>query len=192
MTGIRWIRILILVLGSLLLIGVVACTGDDDDSSGDDDSGATPAASADSGDGDSGDDDDSGDDASGEDLDVCALITNEEASEALGEEVTPAEPENFPPLYSCSYDSENGVITITVATGTREEVEEIYSIGTEGYEEVDGVGEQAHWSGSPTDTLEVLQDNYDVSVSVFSLGPEELDYKQLSIGLAEDVLGRLP
>ncbi|MEK7247260.1 MAG: hypothetical protein AAB092_02190, partial [Chloroflexota bacterium] len=101
-------------------------------------------------------------------------------------------PTTFPPLYSCAYDSENGVITLTVVTGAREEVETIYEVGTEGYEKVDGVGEKAHWSDSPADTLEVLEGDYNVSISVFSLGAEELDYKQLSIELAGSALDRLP
>jgi hypothetical protein len=187
-TTFKWLRVLSLALAITFALALVACSGDDDDGGSGDDGGDTPVASQDQGDDDSGDD--GGDPV--DDLDVCSLITEEEASAALGEPITSTEPENFPPLYSCAYDSENGVITLTVATGTRAEVEEIYQIGTEGYEEVSGVGEQAHWSGPPTDTLEVLDGNYDVSISVFSLGAEELDYKQLSIDLVEDALGRLP
>ncbi len=188
MANVNLSRRLILILATIVLLTLIlSCGGgggDDADDSGDD-SGGEPTAEAtkDSTSDDSGDDDD---------LDVCSLITADEASEALGEKITSTEPTTFPPLYSCAYDSENGVIILTVVTGTREEVEEIYEVGTEGYEKVDGVGEKAHWSGSPADALEVLEGDYNVRISVFSLGEEELDYKQLSIELAGSALDRLP
>jgi hypothetical protein len=178
-----------LLVAALLIISLlVACSGDDDDGSGgDDDGGSTPAATEDTGDG-AGDDD--GGEA--ETLDVCALVTEKEAGAALGEEITLTEDEASPPVAACTYESENGVVTITVTTGTRAEVEETFNFGTEGWEVVDGVGEEAAWSGPPQEALEVLQGNYSVGVSVFSTGEQEMDYKELSIGLAESALDRLP
>lgn len=194
MANVNLSRRLILTLATIVLLTLILSCGGDDDADSVDDSGGEPTAEAttDSTSDDSGDDDGDGGSSGGDDLDVCSLITEGEASEALGEKITSTEPTTFPPLYSCTYDSENGVITLTVVTGTREEVEAIYEVGTEGYEQVDGVGEKAHWSGSPADTLEVLEGDYNVSISVFSLGEEELDYKQLSIDLAGSALDRLP
>lgn len=178
--------LLLLSLAAATLL-LAACGGDDDDSSGDDTSEPTATREADN----EEPTDESSDDGDGSDLDVCALLTEDEVSEVLGEEPVTKEDTNFPPVYSCAFDTESGVVTVTVVTSLPGSPARVaFEAATADGEEVDGLGDAAAWLPSPVDTLEVLDgDNY-VSISVFKVG-EDLPYQELSTQLAEKILDRL-
>jgi len=130
----RWVMLLAAVIATLALLGA-ACGGDDDDGGAD----GAATATEDSGDGgdDTGDDetpeatadgdgDDDGGEGSSEDaVDACSLITKDEAEAALGDAVDDGEPGDFPPVYSCRYQTEDfDILDVTVVVYDDDETAE--------------------------------------------------------------------
>jgi len=154
---------------------VAACGGADDDS---DDTGTSATAS----------NEPVGQD---EQVDACALLTEEEAAEALGSNVEPGEPSDFAPFFGCRWavDGTLDYVDVTVLTGTSTELEYYFEL-TDETESVDGYEEKAQWA-EHTGTFEVLTEDYDVSVGVGVLNREPVEAKEIAIGLMEKVLSRL-
>ncbi len=190
----------------IALLTIAACGGDDDDLSGND-----PAATEESDDGDGGDDetaepteDDGGDDGGDEDtpepteddgdrgdppVDVCDLLTTDEAERTLGDPVDDPAPDNSDPYFSCTWETENfDDVTIEIFAESEQERESYYSATFEP-EEISGMGNKAQY----TDLigLEVMTDNYVVTVTIFDFDLDEDEKRDLTLGLGERVLGRL-
>ncbi|MEX0683295.1 MAG: hypothetical protein WD904_08195 [Dehalococcoidia bacterium] len=198
----RWMgKRLVLVLGLLAVAALLlaACGGGDDDDDAGDDGGATATetgATDDSGDdgGDASGDgsgDDGGDD-SGSDFDACTLLTQDEVERVIG----PADEglnQNFDPIFSCLWSADAGgmdYLSVGVFAGSDQELGAFFEL-TEDGEEIQGLGEGAQFSES-FGTLEVLVDGYYVTVNVSMFEREPDEVRDITTGLAERVLGRLP
>jgi hypothetical protein len=182
--------LVLLTLGTVMLL-IAACGGGDDDDSGGgnggDESGATSEADV----AEPTDEPSDGEGDDGSDVDVCAMLSEEDVSSVLGEEPVTKEPTSFGPVASCAFDTENGVVTVTVVTDLPgSTAREAFELAIEGAEEVDGIGDAAGWLGEPVNSLEVLQDDKYISVSVFKVFEEDLPYKDMSIELAEKILAQ--
>jgi len=164
-------------------------SGGDDDDSGDDDSGD------DTGDDDDAADDDSGDDAAagagGDDTDVCALASEDEIQDILGEPVTADDDGSGRPFYQCTWQAESFTTAyVTVYVDDQDTLEEYFGF-TENAEEIDGLGDRAQWS--PTlGVLEILVEDYDLTVQLVDLTGNEDDVVLANAtAIAELILERL-
>lgn len=173
------------VLSALMLLS--ACGGGDDD----DDRGDSEPTATEEQDGDSGGDDEPAPDEGDGDFDVCALMTEEEVADIIGFDTTSSSSNDFDPFFGCKYDFDSGNVSISVYRDDREVVEAFYEL-TADAEQVDGVGDRAQYT-ELFDQLEVLDGNYDITVSVFSFdGESEVDTLELDKELAQLLLDRLP
>ena len=170
-----WILTGVAVAGLALVLS--ACGGgDDDDDSGDDGGAAT--ATLDSGDG--GDEetpeataedegtDEGGHDSAADAVDACSLVTKDEAEAALGAPVSDGEAQDYPPIYSCRYMTQDSyLVDVTVVVFENDDqAEEVHdqAVNLNDYEKVDGIGERAYYALGFG--LTVLQDEFELSVSV--------------------------
>ena len=130
----------------------------------------------------------------GSGIDVCALVTQEEAGAAIGSPVGEPVEENVPPIYSCSYDTPGfdgvSVIVVEYADAAQAEAAFQMAIDINDYEEVTGVGDRAYRS-YPIFDLNVLTGRYELSVDVTDSSEEEQQYQKAS-ELAEKALSRMP
>ncbi len=130
---------------------------------------------------------------SGEDAAACALLTSDEVSAAVSEDMTIFSSADHAPTSDCEWDnaSETTAVYVTVFnSGSSDGAEAEYSLLDENSEPVDGLGEKAHWVDG-LDILEVLrgENNLEVQVVDFKSGSDPLTEAR---GLAEIALGRLP
>ena len=198
----RWWTVLGAAVATLALFAA-ACGGGDDDEAGDDGAATATADSGDDGD-DGGDeetpeatiaegDDDNGDDSSADAIDVCALVTKDEAEAALGAPVGDGEAQGFPPIYNCRYQTEDfDILDVTVVVYDDDETAEAayeMVLDVNDYPEIGGLGERAYDS-RPIGGVNVLQGRYELSVDV-SAGESDEDFDSAT-GLAERAVDRLP
>jgi hypothetical protein len=161
--------------------------GDDDGDGGEDDE-ETDEPTEDAGDDDGGDDDDGGSDAT---TAACELLTADEVEDVLGASVGEPEPVEYDEtFYGCSWSTE-GFDSVDISVLEGEGGESLFDFQNDEAEEVDGLGDRAQWYGDIIGILEVLEDDYYVSVSIFSAEDDEEVLKEQSIGLAEKILDRL-
>lgn len=194
----RWLVLVGAVTVGLALVLGACGGGDDDDDAGDDGGAAT--ATLDSGDG--GDEetpeataeDDGtsggGHDNSGDAVDACSLVTKDEAEAALGAPVGDGEAQDYPPIYSCRYTTQDSymVDVSVVVFGSDDQAEEVHdqAVDVNDYEKVDGIGERAYYALGFG--LTVLQDEFELGVIVG--GPD--DNRGLEEELAKIAVERLP
>ena len=130
----------------------------------------------------------------GSGIDVCALVTQEEAEAAIGSPVGEPVEENVPPIYSCSYDTEGfdgvSVIVVEYADAAQAEAAFQMAIDINDYQEVTGIGDRAYRS-YPIFDLNVLTGRYELSVDVTD-GTDEEDQYQKASELAGQALSRMP
>ncbi|HWC30347.1 MAG TPA: hypothetical protein VG845_09725 [Dehalococcoidia bacterium] len=177
----------LILLGTALIIvpslALVACGGGDGDESG-----GTRIQ-----DSEGGSDRDSPDDAPGEEeaIEICDIVSRDEASEALGRDVLEGEysVDNFNEA-TCEWEAEDdfGTISVEVRNGDPERFTEFYEF-TDG-EPVQGIGNRAKWDD--TQGLEVLTDDYYIGVFTVNFSLSDEERRERSIDLAEQVLDRLP
>jgi hypothetical protein len=197
-------RLLAIAGVALLALLAAACGGGDDD---DDDGGgqtSAPAATQSQSNGDQtdgatdeptetadgGDDDDGGD---GLGFDVCGLLTEDEAEAVLGKPVT-SEPQDFDPFFECSYQTEE-FDSISVSLTERDLGEPLYNLDLDEEndpEDVDDVGDEAHYLTGLLPMLEVLEGDWYFSVSVTATDLEDEATKEASIEVGKKVADRLP
>jgi hypothetical protein len=188
-------------LAALALLGA-ACGGDDDDDTGADGGAATATIDSSDG-GDDGSDEtpgptteDAGDDGSGDDssedaVDACSLITKDEAVEALGAPVGDGEAQDFPPVYGCTYRTEDGVGLVSVSVvvfDDADQAEAVYQLAIDNndYPEIDGIGERAYFALGFG--LTAQKGRYEFTIDI--IGPD--DDQALEEDLAQKALDRLP
>ncbi len=127
-------------------------------------------------------------------IDACALITQEEAELVLGASTGSAQPDNNPPLYSCSYETSNyaSVQIILVMYEDNAQALEAYqmAIDINGYSELNGLGDRAY-NAQPILDVDVLSGRYELSIDI-SDSSDDAAQLQNAITLAEKALGRLP
>jgi hypothetical protein len=203
----RWL-VLIISLALAAVLALSACGGGDDD----DDAGnanVTVTATDDTGDDggdeaeptdtddeaeptdepDGDDESDEGDDAVG---DACALLTEDEAEQVLGAPVAAVEPFDQDPFAGCSWYTDS-FDSVDVELGRRDpEGESLYEFLSEDAEEVDGLGDRAHYVSGALTLLEVLDGDYYISVSVDSIELSDVLEQEGAISLAGKALERLP
>jgi hypothetical protein len=176
---------------ALAALFLAACGGDDDDDGG---GGATATEAADG-----GDDDDGGDAATPtpdnrptpEVPDVCALLTTDEVSEALGAAVGEGEQTNTNPFFICNWLETDGFasVTLEVLTGSSDSREFYFTLTTDA-EELEGLGNAAHYDAALVG-VEVLTEDYLLGLSISSSDLGDDERRESSIELAETALGRL-
>ena len=193
----RWAMLLGAVVGALALL-VAACGGDDDTGGNDDGAATATIAAGDGGDGpgdgETPDPTSENGGANGSDdggaVDACSLMTQADAEEALGAGVGAGEPEDFPPVFGCRYetgDFDTAIVSILIYDdASQAEAGYQLAIDINDYEEIDGIGERAYFALGFGITA--LSDRYEVSVDV--IGPD--DDEELEKELAQTVIGRLP
>jgi hypothetical protein len=183
---------LALGLATVLLLG--ACGGGGDDSAsptatrqpGDEMPSEEPPAATDVPGGD--------DQATSGDIEPCSLLTREEVETATGVAVSEGQSEVLQAFSSCTFtepDSIFSVVSVTVyALEDGDQAREAFELGSEDWERISGIGEDAYWAGPPFNSLEVLVGRFDISVSVSST--EGGGEQGIATDLANLVIDRLP
>lgn len=125
-------------------------------------------------------------------IDACSLLTEEDLTGALGADPGEGEAQDFAPFHLCEWSVEgtNDLLFLEIASGTDEELEEYFELTTDA-EEITDIGDRAQWDGR-FGTLEVIDDGYDVIVTLAVDGVSEDETFARVRTLAETVLGRLP
>jgi len=127
-------------------------------------------------------------------IDACSLITQAEAEATLGQPTGPGQPDDAPPIYSCSYQTTDfDVVSVVVliyddasqALGGYQ-----MAIDINGYPEISGIGDRAY-NAQPIFDINVLSGNIEVSVDI-SDASDDATQLQNSIELARLALSRLP
>lgn len=127
-----------------------------------------------------------------ETIDVCAIVSREEAAATLGKAVLEGEPSVSNLVeFTCDWDSEDdfGEISVEVRAGDPKRFTEFYEYGNRG-EPVQGIGDRAEWDD--THGLEVLTSDYFVQVFTVNNLLDDSERLARSVDLAKTVLGRLP
>jgi hypothetical protein len=136
--------------------------------------------------------DEGGDTTQAEAIDVCALVSREEAAATLGKTVLEGQRSvaNFV-QFTCAWDAEDdfGEISVEVRAGDPKRFTEFYEYGDPG-EPVQGIGDRAEWD--PTYGLEVLTSDYFVQVFTVNFSLDDSERLARSVELAKAVLSRLP
>jgi hypothetical protein len=75
----------------------------------------------------------------------CSLVTTDESEEALGSPVGDGEAQDFPPVYGCTYRTEDGVGLVAVSVvvfDDADQAEAVYDLAIDNndYPEIDGSG----------------------------------------------------
>lgn len=126
-------------------------------------------------------------------LDACLLLTQDEAAAALGKSVGESIQEIYPPIFSCSYASEDldqvTIIVVEYASADEAAASFQMELDINTYEEVPGIGERA-LRPIPIMDLSALMRNYEVSIDL-ATGDSEAEYL-LARDLMEKALSRLP
>ncbi len=127
-------------------------------------------------------------------IDPCALITQEEAEQALGVATGTGQPDNSPPLYSCSYETSTYdlVQVILVVYDDNAQAQDAFqtAININGYPELSGLGDRAY-NAQPILDIDVLSGRYEISIDI-SDSSDDATQLQKAIDLAEVGLTRLP
>jgi hypothetical protein len=187
------IRRLPLALAVFTLLALVACGG----------GAATGGGGADT---DTGTDTDAGTDAGGDTdtggggngVDLCAVLTLDEVSDATGADVTDTLDGSSGNVSSCNYNtSDDGAVaghTYLTAGGGIDPGQMIdANLGGEFAEEIDGLGDRAVLVGDESfPILMVLKNNGLYSISVLADNLDAEGKRQASIDLARIALDRLP
>jgi hypothetical protein len=200
----RLFYVLSCLVATLLLLA--AACGDDDDSDDIDDVAAT-ATDSESSETDTDDEedeeetdatpeddeeedetDDAGDGGGVSDVGACDLLTEDEVSEAIGVDAVATVFADTEAFRSCQYASTTGGVNVTVTTGSAAEAL-VDAPGTEDWEEVDGLGESARWSGEPLNAISVFENGALMDVAIY--GTLEIDHREAAEELAETALSRL-
>ena len=121
----------------------------------------------------------------GEPVDVCTLLTADDAADALGEDVVPGFVQERD---ECEWMTEDELRTVQVARLSDDVDTWRLGHSTDSFEEVDGLGEEAYY-GSVFDDVSFLvgDEVYEVDVELRGDG----DGRETAIALAEVVEGRL-
>ena len=181
----RRARLLALLLAGAMALGTAACGDDDDDGGGSASAPATDApADDDTGSPDAAPTDDDGGDAAAEGVDTCALLSEEEAAEIIGELVGEAEVDEPQGslLGGCNYTSADGN-SLSVSARPASEYEGTVEIA-EDAEDVDA-GEEAIYSPSVGVLMKLSGQDYFVQVLAIK-GAEGID-RDLAVAAAEKV-----
>ena len=206
-----------IVIAMLAVLTLSACGGDDDDA----DNGTNdPTATQDSGDDgdDDGDDngadatedaagDDDGDDGEGEDPTddfgfdedpselaevACTLLTPDEIGAEAGITVGDGEPSSIEGFADCRWQSAESFQTVSVSL-IAEGGEGLYEFNNDDYEEIDGIGDRAQYSGGDIlPLLEVMKDDIYFSITVNGTDLDEEATREAMIDLAHIAVNRLP
>lgn len=132
--------------------------------------------------------------STGSAIDACELVTKEEVEAVLGSPVGEPVEEVVPPIYGCSYKTEelDGVSLVLVEYDDASQAEASFqmAIDINNYAEVSGIGERAYLA-YPIFDINVLVGRYELSVDVFDSSEKEEQYEKAR-DLAEKALGRLP
>jgi hypothetical protein len=125
-------------------------------------------------------------------IDVCAIVSRDEAAVTVGGTVRNGEPSvaNFSE-FTCQWQAEDGFgeISVEVRAGDPKRFTEFYEYGDPG-EPVEDIGERAEWDD--VYGLEVLTQDYFVGVFTVTFSLDDAERQRRSITLAQEVLGRLP
>ncbi|MGE5223915.1 MAG: hypothetical protein ACM3PY_15865 [Omnitrophica WOR_2 bacterium] len=126
-------------------------------------------------------------------INVCSLITKEEAEAALGSPVGDPVEQSYPPLYGCDYKTTN-MNKVGISLVVYEDVQEAEAafqmeIDLNHYEEVSGIGDRA--LRPEILNISVLKGKYELSIVVVNDSDDETRYEKAK-ELAEIALGRLP
>lgn len=126
-------------------------------------------------------------------IDACALLTQADAEGVLSAQTGPALPGDAPPLYSCSYQTENfdvvQVVVLVYENQAQAQAAYQLAITTNGYTEIPGLGDRAY-NAQPIFDVNVLVGNLEVTVDI-SDSTDDATQLQNSIELAELVISRL-
>lgn len=126
-------------------------------------------------------------------IDACQLLPRDEAETALGKPVGEPMREIFPPIFSCTYASDDlDQLTIIVVEydGAAEAAASFQmELDINNYEEVSGIGERS-LRPFPVMDLSTLIRNYEVSIDL-ATGDSDREFL-VAKELMEKVLGRLP
>jgi hypothetical protein len=140
--------------------------------------------------GDDDDDDADSSPSSNAPVDLCALLTSAEVSEALGESVVEVVEEHSEPIFGCYWRTEADLqgadfATVQLLDGANEV---IYGL-TAGAEEISGLGQRAQYSDLVG--LEVLTSDYYVNVQVSHPDLDEAATREQTLALGQLVIQRL-
>ena len=125
------------------------------------------------------------------DLNVCALLTEEEVDEALGEAVVDVVPEDLSPSYYCDWFTENdNGVTIEVLTSDKEAREAYFDSAGDDVETVPGLGERAQYTSYGA--VEVLTEDYFISLFITSDTATDEEIREETLALIELAVPRIP
>lgn len=126
-------------------------------------------------------------------IDACQLLPRDEAESALGKPVGEPTRETFPPIFSCTYTSDDldQITIILVEYGSSEEAAASFQMELDinNYQEVSGIGERS-LQPYPVMDLSTLIRNYEVSIDL-ATGDADQEFL-MAKELMEKVLGRIP
>jgi len=130
----------------------------------------------------------------GGDIDPCALVTKEEVETVIGVSVTEPALEVIDPMASCYFNDPETPIFHTVSVNVltfedEDQAGDVFEFGSENFETVTGIGEDAYWAEAPFSSLEILQGKYNVSIDV---SPDGWDALAIAKELAAIALARMP
>lgn len=127
-------------------------------------------------------------------LDACALITQSEAEQVLGTSTGAGEPEDTPPIYSCSYETDNFDLVQVVVVVYEDNAQALdayqMAIDINGYPELSGLGDRAY-NAQPIFDVNVLKGNVEISIDI-SDSSDDVTQLENAIALAQVALTRLP
>lgn len=126
-------------------------------------------------------------------IDTCLLLTQEEAAAALGKPVGEPLQESYPPIFSCTYISDDldqvTIIVVEYESADAAAASVQMELDINNFEEVNGIGERA-FRPLPVMDLSALIRNYQVSIDL-ATGDSEAEYL-LARDLMDPALSRLP
>ena len=130
----------------------------------------------------------------GGDIDPCALVTKEEVETAIGVSLTEPALEVVDQFATCYFNDPETPIFHTVSVNVltledEDQAMEVFELGSENFQTVTGIGEDAYWAEAPFSSLEILQGKYNVSIDV---SPDGWDALAIAKELAAIALARMP
>ena len=127
-------------------------------------------------------------------LDACALLTSEDAQRALGKPVGAPVRGDVPPVFSCSFLTENRLdnvsVNVTVYRDAREAHDaHLMTLRINSYPEIAGLGDRAYQS--VVSDVTVLKGRYELSVDISASIPKDAQVVKAK-DLATRALAKLP